>query len=187
MIVMLVITKMKISRKMEMCTNVEGCDHKMTSLILGENYTRCLRCNYTITWENKPMENQVMEEKPVVDETNPKDRLGVLKPQLHLVPPASILYEALAMEDGANKYGPYNWRQKKVRLSIYISACKRHLDEYWDGENEARDSKKPHLAHAKACLGIIIDALETGNLIDDRPTKGSMSDLIERFTKKKTV
>lgn len=121
------------------------------------------------------------------DETNPKDRLGVLKPRLSLVPPASILYEALAMEDGANKYGPYNWREKKVKLSIYIDACKRHLDSYWDGEDNAKDSGKPHLAHAKACLGIIIDALETGNLINDRPIKGPMSDLIDRFTKKKAV
>lgn len=128
-----------------------------------------------------------VEEKPVVDETNPKDKLGVLKPRLSLVPPVSTLYEALAMEDGAVKYGPYNWRLKKVKLSIYIDACKRHLDSFWDGEDNAQDSGKPHLAHAKACLGIIIDALETGNLIDDRPAKGTMSALIEKFTKKKTV
>lgn len=134
------------------------------------------------TFKENTMTDQNQPEK--LDETNPKDRLGIMKPRLSLVSPASTLYEALAMEDGANKYGPYNWRQKKVKLSIYIDACKRHLDSYWDGEDNARDSKKPHLAHAKACLGIIIDALETGNLIDDRPTKGVMSDLIERFTKK---
>lgn len=129
---------------------------------------------------NTPGAIQIMN-----DETNPKDRLGVLKPRLSLVPPASTLYEALAMEDGANKYGPYNWRQKKVKLSIYIDAFKRHVDSFWDGEDNASDSGKPHLAHAKACLGIIIDALETGNLIDDRPTKGTMSALVEKFTKKK--
>lgn len=116
------------------------------------------------------------------DDTNPKDLIGITKPQLHLVPPVSMIYEAVAMEDGAKKYGPYNWRKKKVQLSIYISAAQRHIQAYWDGEDNARDSKKPHLAHAKACLGIIIDALETGNLIDDRPPTGPAPDVLERFT-----
>ena len=115
--------------------------------------------------------------------TNPKDLLGVKKVQLHLVPPSSIIYEALAFEDGANKYGPYNWRKNKVILSIYIDALLRHVFAYFDGEDNAPDSKKPHLAHAKACLGVLIDALETGNLIDDRPNKGKAAELLERFKK----
>lgn len=117
--------------------------------------------------------------------TNPKDLIGVRKPQLNLVPPAGIIYEALAMEDGAAKYGAFNWRRNKVILSIYIAATMRHLMCYQDGEEMAKDSGKPHLAHAKACLGIIIDALETGNLIDDRPAKGAAPDLMERYTKAK--
>jgi hypothetical protein len=118
------------------------------------------------------------------DQTNPKDRLGIKKVRLSLVPEASIIYQALAMEDGANKYGPYNWREKKVKASIYIDAAKRHLAQWFDGEECASDSKKPHLAHALACLGIIVDALETGNLIDDRPPKGNASKLIEKYMKK---
>lgn len=118
------------------------------------------------------------------DMTNPKDLIGVKKPRLSLVSPAGLLYEALAMQDGANKYGPYNWRGKKVRLSIYIDAAKRHMDSYFDGEELTRDSRVPHLGAAKACLGIIIDALETGNLIDDRPKSGVMSDLIEKWATK---
>lgn len=123
--------------------------------------------------------------KKKLDETNPKDLLGIKKIRLSLVPPSSIIYEASAMEDGADKYGPYNWRLKKVRCSIYIDAFRRHVDQFWDGEDFAKDSKKHHLAHAKACLGIIIDALETGNLIDDRPVKGPASNLIDRLKKKK--
>jgi hypothetical protein len=118
------------------------------------------------------------------DEMNPKDLQGLKKPRLSLVPPASTIYQALAMEDGANKYGPYNWREKKVIASIYVEACQRHLAQWFDGENCAKDSNKPHLAHAIACLGIIIDALETGNLVDDRPVPGAASALIEKWTKK---
>lgn len=117
------------------------------------------------------------------DTTNPKDLIGIKKVQMHLVPASSIIYQALAMEDGGVKYGPFNWRQKKVIASVYISACQRHLAAWFDGENDAEDSGKPHLAHAIACLGIIIDSLETGNLIDDRPAKGASAELLKRFQK----
>ncbi len=121
--------------------------------------------------------------KPVLG-TNPKDILGQKKVQLNLVPPASIIYQALAMEDGAKKYGPYNWRENKVIASIYVAAAMRHLQSWYDGEEVASDSQKPHLAHALACLGIIVDAKETGNLVDDRPKPGAAGALIARYEKK---
>jgi len=113
--------------------------------------------------------------------TNPKDLLGAKKINLHLVPPASIIYQALAMEDGAVKYGPYNWRGNKVVCTIYLDAAMRHILSFLDGEEFAADSKKPHLAHALACLGIIVDALETGNLVDDRPAAGAAAAIIARL------
>lgn len=117
---------------------------------------------------------------------NPKDRLGVQKVPLHLVPASSIIYQALAMEDGANKYGPYNWRSNKVIASIYISACARHLAAWYDSSEEfAGDSKVPHLGHALACIGIIVDAFETGNLLDDRPIPGAAAKLLERWNRMK--
>ena len=121
-----------------------------------------------------------MIEKPPQPQlgTNPKDLVGAKKVQLNLVPPASIIYQALAMEDGSRKYGPFNWRKNKVITSIYVAAALRHIHQYYDGEDNAQDSGKPHLGHALACLGIIVDALETGNLIDDRPTPGAASRLI---------
>ena len=115
---------------------------------------------------------------------NPKDITGRKKPQLHLIPPASLIYQALGMQDGAAKYGPYNWRDNKVVASIYISACMRHLGQWLDGEELANDSQKPHLAHAISCLGILIDALETGNLQDDRPTPGAASALMKKWETK---
>lgn len=117
-----------------------------------------------------------------MDEANPKDLIGVTKPNLALIPPAAMLHEAMAMGNGAEKYGAYNWRQKKVRAMIYIAAAQRHLASYLDGEEVASDSGVHHLGHARACLGIILDAMETGNLIDDRPTPGAAAALIERLT-----
>ena len=118
------------------------------------------------------------------DETNPKDLIGAKKPRLSLVPPAGLVYAALAMANGADKYGAYNWREKKVQAMIYLEACVRHVLSWQDGEEDARDSGVPHLAHALACLLILIDAKETGNLIDNRPKGGVTAELIERYTKK---
>lgn len=118
----------------------------------------------------------------VLPDNNPKTRFGVTKPNLFLVPPASIIYQALAMQDGARKYGPYNWRGNSVTASIYVAAALRHIMAWMDGEELAADSQKPHLGHALACLGILVDAKETGNLIDDRPLAGATSKLIDGWT-----
>lgn len=120
----------------------------------------------------------------ITDETNPKDKIGAKKPRLSLVPPSGLVYAALAMANGADKYGPYNWREKKVQAMIYLEACMRHILSFQDGEENAQDSGIPHLGHAIACLLILIDAKETGNLIDNRPKGGAMARLIEQWTKK---
>ncbi len=114
---------------------------------------------------------------------NPKTAMGAKKPDLSLVPPVSILYEALAMEDGAVKYDPYNWRERKVSARVYVAAAMRHLAQYLDGEDIDPKSGVPHLGHAKACIGIIIDAFETGNLNDNRPKPGAVSRVLADWTK----
>lgn len=116
--------------------------------------------------------------KPRVTTANPKDLLGVEKVPMHLVPPVSVIYEAMALRDGAEKYGPYNWREKEVLASIYVGAAMRHLAAWFDGEELARDSGVHHLAHAKACLGILLDAMEGGCLLDDRPEIGAAPRLL---------
>jgi hypothetical protein len=120
----------------------------------------------------------------VVLPANPKQIFGDKKVNMGVVPPASTIYEALAMQDGARKYGPFNWRITKVEAMTYVAACRRHLDSWVDGEENARDSGYPHLAHAKACLGILIDAMECSALIDNRPPAGPAAGLLERWEKK---
>lgn len=131
---------------------------------------------------NSQPTDQSDQSKPILG-TNPKDLLGIKKVSLSKVPPSSIIYMALAMQDGAQKYGPYNWRKNKVIASIYVDACMRHLLAWFDGQENAEDSGFPHLAHALACLGIIVDAKETGNLVDDRPVSGVTPELIKMWTK----
>lgn len=121
-------------------------------------------------------------------ELTPKDLVGISKvPLISVVPPSSIVYEALAMRygaylapraDGGKGYGPFNWRTKGVRASIYIDTFLRHAFGWWDGEDIASDSQVHHLGHLKASCGVVIDAIETGTFIDDRPPKGTSPQLL---------
>lgn len=111
---------------------------------------------------------------------NPKDSQGGSKPDTSLVPPIALLQTALAFEDGASKYGPYNWRSKPVRTRVYVAAAQRHLSQYLDGEDVDPVSGVHHLAHLSACAAILLDAEGVGNLIDDRPPAGSSGSFVRR-------
>jgi hypothetical protein len=100
---------------------------------------------------------------------NPKDLFGAKKVSISKLPAIAVLHGAHAMMDGARKYGPYNWRDKKVVAGIYVDAAMRHIQAWFEGEENASDSGVHHLGHAIACCAILLDARETGNLIDDRP------------------
>lgn len=113
--------------------------------------------------------------------SNPKDALGSKKIPLGQVLPVAMAHEACAMLDGDLKYGYRNWRSKPVVARIYIDAALRHLQQWTEGEEIAEDSGVHHLGHARACLGILLDAQETGNLIDDR-AKGVFTKVQERLS-----
>lgn len=117
---------------------------------------------------------------------NPKDLLGAKKPDMTKIPAVALLWESLAMMDGGGKYGPYNWRANAVIASIYVAAAKRHIDEWFEGTEFAEDSGCHHLGHARACLGILLDAQATGNLIDDRPVIGDSATAYLRVMKEVT-
>lgn len=117
------------------------------------------------------MANEIVAPKSKALGPNPKDLLGAKKLSLTKIPAVASLWESLAMMDGGGKYGPYNWRDNKVVAMIYIDAIKRHLDAWVEGQEKAEDSGCHHLGHARAGLGILLDAQATGNLIDDRPVK----------------
>jgi len=119
---------------------------------------------------------------------NPKDLLGVRKADLTKVPAIATAWESFAMMDGAGKYGAYNWRDNEVIASIYIAALLRHALAWFEGERCAEDSGCHHLGHARACLGILLDAEATGNLIDDRPVNesslGALAKVFEEIASK---
>lgn len=113
---------------------------------------------------------------------NPKDMIGSAKLPLHLWPTTASAMGCLGLLDGALKYGRSNFRQIGVRASIYADACKRHVNAWFEGEDVDPDSGLPHLAHALACLAILVDAQAAGKLYDDRMVAGGYRDLVTALT-----
>tara|TARA_R110002126_G_scaffold60959_2_gene158111 strand:- start:404 stop:991 length:588 start_codon:yes stop_codon:yes gene_type:complete len=128
---------------------------------------------------------EVVDYSQVTKSSNPKDIIGLTKPSLSAVPMRSVYEMSKAMNDGASKYGRFNWRENSVDSDVYIDATLRHLNSWQDGENTAQDSGVHHLAHAMACLSIIIDAELGGNLIDSRSkiSTGGVADYLAANTK----
>lgn len=115
-------------------------------------------------------------------DTNPKDAIGSQKLPLHLWPTTATAMGCLGLMDGALKYGRANWRAAGVRASIYFDAANRHLAAWFEGEAADPDSGLPHLAHALACLAIIVDAEAAGLLVDDRQVPGGHRRLVDALT-----
>lgn len=123
-----------------------------------------------------------MNSKP----TNPKDRQAVSKVDLSLLPEIAIIWGNLAMCEGNYKYGAYNFRATGVKSSVYISALRRHLGKYLEGEWADRKTRVPHLGSIIACAAILADAHASGLLDDDRPLAVDMEsiyDEAEQITK----
>lgn len=103
---------------------------------------------------------------------NPKTEFGLAKCPIHLVPPKAIRGMAEAWANGAEKYGPFNWREHKISSTVYYGAAIRHLLDWYDRvdvDDCAPDSHVHHLKHAMACIGMIVDVLGTTMLNDNRP------------------
>lgn len=114
---------------------------------------------------------------------NPKDAIGAAKLPLHLWPASATAMGCLGILEGMGKYGRNNFRAAPVRASIYVDACKRHLEAWFEGEENAPDSGSPHLANALASLAILVDAQMAGTLIDDRNFNGAgYRELIDKLT-----
>jgi hypothetical protein len=88
----------------------------------------------------------------------------------------------LGFLNGLLKYGRCNWRKAGVKASVYVAACKRHLDAWFEGEEVDPDDGVPHLAAALACIAIIVDARAAGMLNDDRNVEGGYRKLVEELT-----
>ena len=102
-------------------------------------------------------------------DTNPKDALGVKKIPTSTLPTGPMYEVALAMLEGARKYGRHNYRTLGVKASVYYDAALRHITAWWEGEDIDEASGIHHLMKAAACLFVVRDSMLMKNWIDDRP------------------
>lgn len=86
------------------------------------------------------------------------------KPELSLVPRASLEAIARAMTFGKNKYGRDNWRLGFEDNMRVMDACLRHLAAFNDGEICDPESGLCHLDHAIANLAFLTHYYKQGEL-----------------------
>lgn len=101
---------------------------------------------------------------------DPKRDAGDKKTPLYLIPPHAMEEAAWVHKLGAEKYGPYNWRDTGVCSNTYVSAILRHLNAWRDGEDLDPESGRSHLAHIICSANILLDAEKNLTLDDDRYT-----------------
>lgn len=124
---------------------------------------------------------------------NPKTLMGAKKPDPSVIPPIAILHLATAMMNGAEKYGPFNWRDQPISVRPYVAAALRHLLAFLDGEDYSTDTLETghpvhHLGHVMACCAIVLDAMSVGTISDNRPAvKGVTGEAIERYNEVKRL
>lgn len=93
--------------------------------------------------------------------TDPKVSACAGKLRYHCTPAEVEEPLAAAMAYGAAKYGLLSWRNSvdlsDARKRIYYDAARRHMAEWHKGNPTDPESGLPHLAHAMASLGILMD------------------------------
>lgn len=114
-----------------------------------------------------------MKKKPTqTKESNPKEAIGSDKLPLHLFPMTARAWGCIGILEGMLKYGRNNFRKLGVRSSTYYSSVNRHMDLWFEGQDCDPKTKIHHLANAIAGIAILIEAIEAGNLNDDRNFPG---------------
>lgn len=116
-----------------------------------------------------------------IKESNPKDSVGIKKVPMSVVPAQVLMELALALFEGARKYGRSNYRVVGVRASVYYDACLRHLMDWWEGTDIDSDSGISHITKAIAGLVVLRDAMMNDLWEDDRPPKVKNKDFIKEF------
>lgn len=150
-----------------LCTDEADCDHSCESAVP-------VRVRSLLEGKRMPPglpASLVAPATPSTKDTNPKDSIGSAKLPLHLVPDTLEAFAAVAFAEGASKYGAYNWRAAGARASVYVSALRRHLAKWWNGEDVDPVTQVPHLASVAACVAVLIDVSVADTLVDDRPPR----------------
>jgi len=101
-----------------------------------------------------------------MNQDDPKEQAAKQKARHYLLPPEFLKQVTAVLEHGADKYGPYNWREGAgIHQDVYISAVLRHLIAIMEGDWLDPDSGQAHWVHIAATAAIMVDAEKHRKLI----------------------
>lgn len=89
------------------------------------------------------------------------------KPRYDLLPPDAMDAIAQVFTYGAAKYADRNW-EGGMAWGRLFAAMMRHCWAFWRGEDVDPESGLPHLAHAGACVLMLLAYTQRGIGADDR-------------------
>lgn len=95
-------------------------------------------------------------------------RYNANKPDLALIPIATLEDEARVWMVGREKYAAWNWA-KGMPWSIPLACALRHLAAFQRGEDNDPETGLPHIAHAMCNLRMLTLYSRTYREGDDRP------------------
>jgi hypothetical protein len=90
------------------------------------------------------------------------------KNRMELLPPFSLQAIAGIFTFGAKKYDDFNY-MRGAKWSRYYGALQRHLNAWYQGEENDPETGKSHLYHAGCCIMILIETQQFEKGEDDRP------------------
>jgi hypothetical protein len=91
------------------------------------------------------------------------------KPPLACLPWAALKEVSMVQAYGQEKYGDIYDYRKGMKVTRPASCALRHIAAWIEGEDLDNESKLNHLAHAVTRLLFILQNLNDGTAIDDRP------------------
>lgn len=97
------------------------------------------------------------------------------KPRMDLLPPEGLVRVAEVMGYGAAKYGDHNYRMG-MRHGRLIAAAMRHITAYNNGEDRDPETGHTHIAHAGACVLMLLQMMADYPERDDRYHKEKKED-----------
>ena len=86
-----------------------------------------------------------------------------------MLPPCALDEVGRVFTYGADKYSTRNWELGMEWGRLYAASL-RHLNAFWWGENSDPDSGLLHLAHAVACIMMLLNYQINSRGTDTRPT-----------------
>lgn len=146
-----------------------------------EEIKRCPQC-----FHDAPMHGASCSQPSHIQEVRRTSSTGGQKGEkpedYSLIPREPLAAVARLMKKGAKKYAAHNWR-KGYPLSQSYNAAQRHLQTWWDGEDNDPEMNESHLAAVIFHCMVMMQNKKDHPQFDDRYQVISPEDVIEKNIK----